>query len=120
MEKLIELDDPVREALVHGERTPKTFASWSTAEVLRRLRIRFALNRKELAARAGLSPSLVGRAERGADVRLSTLRKIYAAVDCRLLLIPAGALDDLDWKEAHIDNEWIDWRRKNSEFLRSD
>jgi hypothetical protein len=70
-----------------------------------------------LAAKAGVSASLIGRAEKGADVRLSTLHKIYAALGCRLLLLPAGGLYDLDWTQAHLDNDWIDWSRANARYL---
>ena len=82
------------------------------------MRIRFSLNRKQLAAKAGVSASLIGRAEKGADVRLSTLRKIYAAVGCRLLLLPAGALYDMDWTNAHLDNEWHDQSRRIERYLK--
>jgi transcriptional regulator with XRE-family HTH domain len=75
------------------------------------------LNRKQLAAKAGVSASLIGRAEKGADVRLSTLIKLYAALGCRLLTLPAGGLYDLDWRQAHLDDDWIDWRRKNAHIL---
>jgi DNA-binding Xre family transcriptional regulator len=105
--------DPVREALKHGESAPAAFASWPAHECLRRLRIRFNLNCKQLAAKAGVSPSLVGRAEKGADVRLSTLKRLYAALGCRLLVLPAGALYDLDWRQAHLDNDFIDWKRRD-------
>ena len=109
--------DPVREAIAHGEAAPAAFASWPLPEFLRRLRIRFGLKRKELAAKAGVSASLIGRAEKGADVRLSTLRKIYAAVGCRLLCVPAGALYDMDWTSAHLDNEWFDENLKTERYL---
>lgn len=117
MAKLADYADPVREALAYGESAPADFAAWPAHECLRRLRIRFALNRKQLAAKAKVSASLVGRAEKGADVRLSTLRKLYAALGCRLLALPAGALYDLDWFQAHLDNEWLDWKRENTRDL---
>lgn len=117
VEKLIEFADPVRDAIAHGESAPAEFGSWPTHEFLRRLRIRFGLNRKQLAAKAGVSASLIGRAEKGADVRLSTLRKIFAALGCRLLTLPAGGVYDLDRREAHLDNDWIDWKRMNARFL---
>jgi transcriptional regulator with XRE-family HTH domain len=117
MEKLLDFEDPVRDAIAFGEKAPADFASWPAPECLRRLRLRFHLNRKQLAAKAGVSASLIGRAEKGADIRLGTLRKIYAALGCRLLLLPAGALYDLDWSQAHLDNEWIDWKRKNARYL---
>ncbi|MFA6315827.1 MAG: helix-turn-helix domain-containing protein [Elusimicrobiota bacterium] len=108
MGKLQDFPDPVRDALAHGESAPAEFASWDTGECLRRMRIRFGLNRKQLAAKAGVSASLVGRAEKGADSRLSTLRRLYAALGCRLLALPAGALYELDRRQAHLDNEWLD------------
>ncbi len=120
MTKLISGPDPVRDALLHGESAPSEFASWEPGELLRRLRIRFRLTRKKLAELAGVSASLVGRAEKGADVRLSTLRKIFAAVGCKLLLTPAGGSYELDWRNAHLDNAYIDWRRKNARYLRNE
>lgn len=110
--------DPVRDAIAHGESAPAVFASWPVHECLRRLRIRFHLNRKQLAAKAGVSASLVGRAEKGADVRLSTLRKLYAALGCRLLVLPAGALYEMDWVQAHLDNDWFDSNRRIERYLR--
>lgn len=59
--------DPVRDAIAHAEAAPPAFASWPLPELLRRLRIRFRMNRKQLAAKAGVSASLIGRAEKGAD-----------------------------------------------------
>jgi len=112
MEKLKDFLDPIRDTLVFAESAPAEFASWPPHECLRRLRLRFGLNRKQLAAKAGVSASLIGRAEKGADVRLSTLRKLYAALNCRLLALPSGGLYDLDWRQAHLDNDWIDWLRQ--------
>ena len=117
MEKLTDFPDPVRAALAYAESAPADFASWPAHERLRRLRIRFGLNRKQLATQAGVSASLVGRAEKGADVRLSTLQKLYAALGCRLLTLPAGGLYELDRRQAHLDDEWLDWKRKNARHL---
>lgn len=119
MIRLIEPADPVREALVHGEAVPSEWRGWPTGEALRRLRLRFGLKKKDLAARAGVSPSLVGRAEKGADIRLSTLRRLYAAVGCRLQILPDGALYDLDRRQAHLDNDYIDWRLANAKYFGS-
>jgi transcriptional regulator with XRE-family HTH domain len=117
MEKLLDFGDPVRDALAYAEGAPAEFASWTSHDCLRRLRLCFGLNRKQLAEKAGVSASLVGRAEKGADVRLSTLRKLYSALHCRLLTLPAGGLYDLDWRQAHLDNDWIDWRRRHARYL---
>lgn len=118
MGKLNDFGDPVRDAMAHGEAAPAEFAAWPLPVLLRRLRIRFGLNRRQLAAKAGVSASLVGRAEKGADVRVSTLRKIFAAVGCRPLVVPAGALYDMDWDTAHRDNDWIDHSRKIDSYRR--
>ena len=45
---------------------------------------------------------------RGADVRVSTIRKLYAALGCRVVLLPAGALYELDWRQAHNDDAIIE------------
>ncbi|MFI5347283.1 MAG: helix-turn-helix domain-containing protein [Elusimicrobiota bacterium] len=120
MNALLDFTDPVREALAYAESVPPEFAARSAHECLRRLRIRFNLNRKQLALKAGVSAALAGRAEKDADVRLSTLRKLYAALGCRLLTLPAGALYELDWRQVHLDNEWLDWKQKNAAYLRQD
>ena len=52
-----------------------------TAEDLRMLRKRFGLTQRELAARAGVSQSLIARIEnKTVDPRLSTVRKIIDAI----------------------------------------
>ena len=91
MEKLLDFGSTIRDALVYAETAPAEFASWPPHECLRRLRLCFGLNRKQLAAKAGVSASLIGRAEKGADVRLSTLRKLYAALGGRLTSTTTGS-----------------------------
>jgi transcriptional regulator with XRE-family HTH domain len=120
MVKLLDCEDPVRDVIAHAEAAPAEFLSWPLPEFLRRLRIRFGLKRKDLAKLAGVSASLIGRAEKGADIRLSTLRKIYAAVGCKLLCMPAGALYDMDWKQAHLDNDCIDWKTQLAKDFAAD
>ena len=46
------------------------------------------LTQSELAVRAGVQQSLVARVERGRDVRLSTMRRLYEALGYRVLLVP--------------------------------
>lgn len=117
MVNLPEDPDPVRDALAYAEAASLEWYSWPTGEALRRLRIRFGVKKKELAARARVSPSLIGRAEKGADVRMSTLRKLYEALGCRPVILPHGALYDLDWRQAHRDNGAIDWLRVAAPYL---
>lgn len=103
--------DPVREAMAHADRAAGEYASWPLAVLLRRLRIRQDLKRFEVAAKAGVSPSLVGRAEKGADIRVSTLEKLFGAMGCRPLILPAGGSFDLDWKQAILDDDYLNWKK---------
>ena len=71
------------------------------AEARRTLALKLAAARKKLgslsqtsiAAAMGTSPSIVSRLENGADVRLSTLQKYAAVLDCDLKveLIPKAS-----------------------------
>jgi DNA-binding XRE family transcriptional regulator len=49
------------------------------------------LTQKELARRAGVNQSLVARVERGRDVRLTTMKKLYEALGYRMLILPLKA-----------------------------
>lgn len=103
--------DPFRDGLKHGESTPGSCASVELGEMLQLMRRRFRLNRVEMALRAGLSARVVSRIEKGADMRLSTLKKLFAAVGCRPVILPADVLDDLDWHEAHEEDRSFESRR---------
>ena len=46
------------------------------------------LSQAQLAARAGMSQSLIARVERGRDARLSTMRRLYEAMGYRMLIVP--------------------------------
>lgn len=107
--RLEDVHDPVRDAVKHAEETPPEFLYWNFPYALRRLRIRFGLKRWQVAALAGVSASVVGRAESGADIRLSTLAKIFGAFGCRPVILPGGALYDMDVEDACRDNGCIDW-----------
>ena len=37
---------------------------------------------------------------------------------CRLLALPAGALYDMDWTNAHLDNAWFDDSRVIERYRR--
>lgn len=62
-------------------RLPWHWALW-------RLRLRHHLGQGELAARAGMTQAQISRLERGRDPKLSTLRRVYGAMDCELLVLP--------------------------------
>lgn len=107
--KLRDYRDPVRDAVKHAEDTPPEYLYWNLPYALRRLRVRLGLKRWQVAALAGVSASVVGRAEKGADIRLSTLAKIFGAMGCRPVILPGGALYEMDVDDAHRDNRCIDW-----------
>lgn len=46
------------------------------------------MTQKQLAEKAGVDQSLVARVERGRDVRLSTMRRLYEALGYRMLIVP--------------------------------
>ena len=70
------------------------FAKWVDAAVLRREMARKLASKREaadlsqtvVAARMGTSASVVSKLEAGADVKVSTLQKYYAALGLRFAL----------------------------------
>lgn len=110
--------DPVRDAVKHAEAAPVPVIYWSFPYLLRRTRIRFGLKRWQLAALAGVSASVVGRAEKGADIRLSTLTRLFNAMGCRPIILPGGALYEMDVEDACRDNRCLDWMGQVGLFRR--
>jgi len=55
-------------------------------------RRRQGMSQQELAAKAGVTQSMVSLAERGKDMRVSTLQQIAAALDLVPLLVPRRAV----------------------------
>jgi predicted transcriptional regulator len=70
----------------------KTISNQSTLEALglnlRMARERLAQSQRELAARAGFQQPQIARAEKGADIRLSTLIEIARALGLEVQLVP--------------------------------
>ena len=66
--------------------------------VVRRLRIRAGLRQRDLAAICGVSTSTISRIERGhlASASVATLRRVAAALEIRLDLVPRWRGGDLD------------------------
>ena len=66
--------------------------------VIRALRLRLGLTQAELAIKAGVSPAMISRLEHGrfetTDIR--TLRRVFAALDARVDLVPR-------WQGAELD-----------------
>jgi DNA-binding XRE family transcriptional regulator len=51
-------------------------------------RKRDGLTQRQLAEKAGVHQSLVARVERGRDVRLSTMRRLYQTLGYHMLIVP--------------------------------
>ena len=68
------------------------------AAAVRRIRIRLGLRQSDLAARCGVSPATISRIERGhfESLSLATLRRVAAALEIRLDLVPRWRGGDLD------------------------
>lgn len=74
--------------LEHARNTPKDWARWPLSRQVWFLRVSNELTQAELARRAGIAQSHVAQVEQGRDVRLSTLRKLFVAMGCDLLVLP--------------------------------
>lgn len=60
---------------------PAHFHLWLARKLAR-------LTQRQLAAISGIDQSFIARVERGRDVRLSTMRRLYAALGYRMLSVP--------------------------------
>ncbi|MBI4374828.1 MAG: helix-turn-helix domain-containing protein [Elusimicrobia bacterium] len=60
---------------------PAHFHIWLARKLAR-------LTQAQLASKAGIHQSFVARVERGRDVRLSTMQRLYRALGYRMLIVP--------------------------------
>lgn len=83
---------------------------------LRAVRIRLSWRQRDVAAKAGVSPSLVSLVERGHldRVALGTVRQIAAGLDVRILLVPRWRGGDLD-RLVHAGHEAL--REEIAQYL---
>jgi len=80
---------PLGEVTSFARKSPAEYARLPLHEALRRLRLRAGLRQGQLAAKAGVPQAYLCRLERGrVDARLSSLRRVFAALDCELLVLP--------------------------------
>lgn len=84
--------DPFGELLRAANDLPCDWAATTTAGGFQYLRCRLRFTQDELAAKSGLAQSLISRLEGGFDARLSTWRRVYAAMGFDLLLVPSSRL----------------------------
>lgn len=79
---------PLEEVLRAASAVPAEWQTKSTRQVLGFLRLRSNMAQRELAERAGVRQSSIAKAESGQDLRISTLRKLFAAMGYDLLILP--------------------------------
>ena len=75
-------------ALEAGLGAPEPWVGLELGDALRRLRRRVRLKQGQLALMIGARQPAVSKIERGADLRLSTLRRLFDALGCDLVLLP--------------------------------
>lgn len=76
-------------ALEAARSVPQAWRELPVGKALRRLREELGLHQWALACRIGMRQSMVSRIERGADLRVSTLRRLLEAMGCELIVLPA-------------------------------
>lgn len=74
--------------LSYAEQVPKNWAAWPINRCLWYLRKRSRLTQAQLAKKAGIARSQLARFESGHDLRLASLRRIFAALEFGLILLP--------------------------------
>ncbi len=82
---------------------PNGAADYAAQGLILLTRVRLGMTQAQLAKRCGLTQSHIANIENGkVDVQLSTLRRIFAALECRLVLAPqpVGGLDELVRRQA--------------------
>lgn len=82
LEQLIEL----------GRIIPSVWRGWAPDEALEYLRCRLQFSQKELGQKAGLSAARVSLLEGGSDAKLSTWKRLYAAMGFELILLPVTSM----------------------------
>lgn len=85
---------------------------------LRLIRRGLKLSQLQAAQRAGVDRSLISRVEAGGDARLRTIQRLFSALGCGLLILPASEKLLKKFRaEAHhrrrADREWEKIRREN-------
>jgi DNA-binding Xre family transcriptional regulator len=84
--------DLVEQVIQHARRAPGEWRAMTAADMVKRLRHRFDMTQRQLAALSGFPHAMVARIERGQDIRLSTLLQLFAGFGCSLVLLPVSAL----------------------------
>ncbi|MFA5138232.1 MAG: helix-turn-helix transcriptional regulator [Elusimicrobiota bacterium] len=95
--------DVIEQVLKVGRTVPEDWVKLSTAGMVKRLRRRFDMTQRQLGGLSGLPHSKVAKVEKGQDVRMSTLRQLFAGFGCGLLILPVCCLDAEDlWRRTDL------------------
>jgi|CXWL01.1.fsa_nt_gi DNA-binding XRE family transcriptional regulator len=99
-ERLANAKSPFLGALLAAKAVPAKWIEWPFHKAFGLFRRSRGLTQADVAARASVSRCQIIQLERGGDIQLSTLRRIFAALDCDLVLLPRS-----DTLIAKIENE---------------
>lgn len=83
-------EDPFEALLKWGRRVPEPFGEWTPGRSFLAIRSRLNFTQEEVGLLAGITQSQVSRVEGDGDARISTWRRLYAAMGFELLLLPRG------------------------------
>jgi hypothetical protein len=94
--------DLVDQVIRHGRSAPGEWRAMTAADMVKRLRHRFDMTQRQLAALSGLPHAMIARIEHGQDIRLSTLYRLFAGFGCGLVLLPVSRLSAEGlWRRTH-------------------
>ncbi len=82
-------DDPIELAATAVNRAGP-WTRWSLDRQLWYLRVSADLTQAELARRSGICQARLSRLEAGGDMKLSTLKRLFAALGWEVLLLPVA------------------------------
>lgn len=82
---------------------PEGAADYAPHSLILLTRVRLGMTQSQLAKRSGLTQSHIANIENGkVDIQLTTLRRIFSALECRLVVAPqpSGDLDEIIRRQA--------------------
>ena len=111
-ERIANNKNPFLGALLAANAVPAKWLEWPFAKAFGLFRRSRGLTQAELAARAGVSRCQIIQLEQGRDIRLKTLRRIFAALDCDLVLLPRSdkLIAEIQDEKQRADNDMIRYR----------
>ncbi len=100
-----------------GNRFGRGETALSPGRLILRLRRGLQVSQIQLAKRAGVPRSLVGRVESGGDVQVSSLRRLLEALGCGFVILPVSEGLSIEFKAKALeqrrrDRQWEQVRRR--------